>query len=368
MSKKTAIVLNEFTSADINSTGFLFNFLIEKISCNYNVSEVNLENIKFKNNLNSFVKAFYLVVKFLRRKKKDDIIIIGTNPPFLPYIYPLTNIKKNKSILYILDLFPQNLVTANILREKSFIYKLLMKIQKYLLSKYDAIVVIGRDMEQALIANGLDKNKIYYAPIIIPISNFSLQSQSTSNVKDIVRIQFFGNIGVMQGLEPVIEKMVSIESKVSKLDVVGEGKKAAKVRKIIEEADTAKIRYYPSVPMRERDTVLAAADYSLVSLRSGSYGVAVPSKAYFSFSSGIPVIAILDEESELSKIICQYDLGYVLNANDLSQLDTVIRKCKANYENYTKEKILTRYGHYISENDKLSEVLASILSDNEANA
>ena len=361
MIKKTAIVLNEFTSADSNSTGYLFNLLINKINFNYTVREINLEEFKSKNNLNSVVKSFYLIVKLLRVKKARDVIIVGTNPPLLPYVHFLTNIKKNKSILYILDLFPQNLVAANILSEKSFIYKLLIKIQIYLFSKYTAIVVIGRDMEKTLIANGLDKNKIYYAPIIIPISNCAHQSQSIKVVEDILRIQFFGNIGVMQGLKTVIEKIVSIDSKDFRLDVIGEGKNSCEVRKIIEKADSKNICYYPSVPMRERNTVLATAHYSLVALRLGSYGVAVPSKAYFSFSNGIPVIAILDEGSELSKIILQYDLGYVLNANNLSQLDTVIQKCKLNYENYKKEKILTRYRQYILENDKFSEVLQLIL-------
>ena len=64
-------------------------------------------------------------------------------------------------------------------------------------------------------------------------------------------------------------------------------------------------------------------DVSLISLSPGMYGLAVPSKFYFSISAGKPVLCLVDEGSEIQLVMAEHELGWcntTYNAQSISQL------------------------------------------------
>ncbi|HEY6563269.1 MAG TPA: glycosyltransferase, partial [Pirellulaceae bacterium] len=70
---------------------------------------------------------------------------------------------------------------------------------------------------------------------------------------------------------------------------------------------------------------LAAADVALVSLEPELTGLAVPSKAYYFLSSGVPLIGICDEHCELAELITDFGCGRVIAPRQPGELANLLR-------------------------------------------
>jgi glycosyltransferase involved in cell wall biosynthesis len=65
-------------------------------------------------------------------------------------------------------------------------------------------------------------------------------------------------------------------------------------------------------PRHEQIEFLNACDVAIVSLVKGMRGVSVPSRIYNLLAAGKPILAIVDESSEVSKIVEEEGVGWVV--------------------------------------------------------
>jgi hypothetical protein len=344
---KKVLFINEFTSKKSNSTGYLFHLLKRDVSSICSVDEINLEfySKKFSNKIFNSFKLFF---KILAVKHKYDIIILGTNPPSLIIIGSLMKyVFRAKLYLYLMDLFPHNLVAAGYLSRTSLVYRTLHRLIIGCFGKFDQIMVLGQDMKDLLINDGVQESKLLYYPIIVPkISNtFHIECNGKPN-KDII-IQFFGNIGPLQNLKESIRRFNESVSSGWRLQIIGNGRGASELEHYVRRLNDPRIEYYQGVPMRDRDKYLARADIALVSLTAGSKGIAVPSKAYFNFASGIPVFAIVDEGSELYRVITTHDLGVVMSDANQCSIESMLEELTTKINTkYRESNVKERYSDY----------------------
>ncbi len=101
----------------------------------------------------------------------------------------------------------------------------------------------------------------------------------------------------------------------------------------ITQADT-NISLGKYVPSSELVARLASADFHLVSVRTGWEGVVAPSKFFAALAVGRPVIYSGPENSCVAKWIREYDLGFILNDNTVSDLEALL--------NLPEEQLATR--------------------------
>ena len=72
------------------------------------------------------------------------------------------------------------------------------------------------------------------------------------------------------------------------------------------------IKYLGPIKQADKSKGLNAGDIAIVTLADGMLGLGVPSKAYFSMAADKPVLAIMDERSEVSSMVKEHNIGWVV--------------------------------------------------------
>lgn len=157
------------------------------------------------------------------------------------------------------------------------------------------------------------------------------------NTGDVV-FQFFGNMGRLQGIENILLAIKNVKSARAKFLFIGDGARSEKILDYIYRENPSNLRYLGPLDMAHNDEGLAACDVSIVSLAPGMYGLGVPSKFYFSLAAGKQVLAVMDNNSEVSRSVIEHDLGWTCQANDPIALARVIDKICDGYSQFASRK------------------------------
>ena len=116
----------------------------------------------------------------------------------------------------------------------------------------------------------------------------------------------------------------------------------------------ANIQWHDFVELEDLSESLAACHVSLISMRAGLEGVAVPCKLYGILAAGRAVVAQVPIESEVALTVNEHECGVVvppgdvdelvrvlkLLSNNLSEVDSMGRNAFAAYENHYRLKML----------------------------
>ena len=353
------IIVSEFISKEQNSTGYYWSEIINKLAHD-NLSlkviyptdknnsivceKCHAIPIKYspfgKNSLvTRILGQVVLSIRFFsvlaKLVKKDNVVLSGTNPTLLLFIlYILKKIFGFKWILLVHDVFPDNLIPAGILDSKKKIsYRILNRIYKNIYSKADKLVVIGRDMRDVmgkkiarkdnivLINNWADDNKF------LPTKKLDfLSSKGFSFHGDSVVFQFFGNIGRLQGIDNLLQSIKLTENRNAVFLFFGGGAYLDMLTDFIGDNSNINIFYGGEVSEEDRDSCLSSCDVAFVTLDSGMYGLGVPSKTYFSMCFDKPILAVMDANSEIAKVVTEDKIGWYCEPKKPKELAHLIDK------------------------------------------
>ena len=353
------IIVSEFISKEQNSTGYYWSEIINKLAHdNFSLKVIYPADknnsivcekchaipIKYspfgKNSLvTRILGQVVLSIRFFsvlaKLVKKDNVVLSGTNPTLLLFIlYILKKIFGFKWILLVHDVFPDNLIPAGILDSKKKIsYRILNRIYKNIYSKPDKLVVIGRDMSDimgkkiarkdniVLINNWADDNKF------LPTKKLDfLSSKGFSFHGDSVVFQFFGNIGRLQGIDNLLQSIKLTENRNAIFLFFGGGAYLDMLTDFIGDNSNINIFYGGEVSEEDRNSCLASCDVAFVTLDSGMYGLGVPSKTYFSMCFDKPILAVMDANSEIAKVVTEDKIGWYCEPKNPKELAHLIDK------------------------------------------
>ena len=359
---KKIFIVSEYILPNQNTTGYLFHKLHENLKKQYGerlhlivkeepnhliedailVANVNLNKKKLVQRLIfELIISFRFLLKILFNVGKGDVVFTGTTPIFLlPIIYFTKKIKRFKWVLLIHDVFPENLGAAKVLKPSNIIYKGL----KYLFDKFyscaDKRIVIGKDMkdlvdrkvannDSIIIQNWIDH---YDIEVQTKSENEIIQKLSWQNEKPI--FNFFGNIGRVQGIHNIIEALELLPARQRpKILFMGGGAYEHELNFALNKLNDENIKYIgPLDPLRKSDG-LSACDIAIVTLAEGMYGLGVPSKAYYSMAADKPILAIMHEESEVSYMVKQHGIGWVVPAGNPQKLAEMLVKITDDFQN-----------------------------------
>lgn len=85
----------------------------------------------------------------------------------------------------------------------------------------------------------------------------------------------------------------------------------------------------PFQPIEKLSNVLTGCHVGLVSLREGLEGMAVPSKIYGIMAAGVPVIAMVPQQSEIAYIIREENCGFIVDPGDVDGLIDAVMELKS---------------------------------------
>ncbi len=283
--------------------------------------------------------SFLMLFQAIKKSQEKEEILIGTNPfliILLPLILKIFFVKAKVNIL-LFDLFPENLLaTSNkaLVKIPLIFFKFLFNLSYRQASK---IFSIGRDMSKILEYKKVARNKIIYTPNWCDdqfnfdeekkkkaLSSLNINYDSNKNIV----ILYFGNLGHFQPIEFFLKIISKTKNKNLIFLFVGNG-----IRKnLIKKAAQTDTRIYvrDGVKMSQRAKILACGDISLVTLTEQMFGLGVPSKSYFSLASNMPLLTIMNKNSEISLLVKENDFGWSFSfkekENIVSFLNNVMKK------------------------------------------
>lgn len=392
---KKIIVVSEFILPEQNSTGYFWHKIIQKIVQGEIADDVSViapldqqhtaSIIDHRVNLSLFdsplynknslisrvwgqIRQTYLFFKKLRGQIcVNTKLVSGTNPLFLMMLIAILKLfKPFKWYLLVHDVFPQNLVPAKILNEKSILYKILNTIFNRVYAQADHIIVIGRDMEIVLRRKKFKKD-ITVIPNWVDFNEIQILEKKDSefirqlNWGNEIVFQFFGNIGRVQGIEYLLEAIKMVKHPKAKFLFIGGGGAVDLVKYYIESNKVKNnVIYLNELPSNKRSLGLSSCDVAIVTLAEGMFGLGVPSKAYFSMAANRPLLVIMEENAEVACMVKEHNIGWVDASKQPQRLAQLIDNiCEKGLLNdvASSRMILEQYYHQ----DKLLEDFLTII-------
>lgn len=260
-----------------------------------------------KNTMKGKVFSFLLISKRMialvkQHVQKGDKVLMVTNPaPMVPLMARLKKTIGFELNILVHDVFPENTKPAGL---KLPLYGLFKHIFDKAYSKSDQLIALGRDMAEVLKQKVMNSLKYNNGPKISIIENWAdidnIKPKSFPEGKII--IEYAGNIGRVQGLENVMDKLPSDVE----FHIYGTGAMEEKLKSRKQE----NVFFHGSYFRSQQNTVLAACDIALVTLQEGMYGLGVPSKTYNILASGRPVLYFGPKDSEIGLLVRENGIGY----------------------------------------------------------
>jgi len=134
-------------------------------------------------------------------------------------------------------------------------------------------------------------------------------------------VLYAGNVGFSQSLELVVEAALQLPDVTFLIN--GDGAARPELERAA--ADAPNVRFAGYQPASRLAEVLATGDVHVVPLRAGLGDVSVPSKTYSSLAAGRPVVASIDLDSEIPRLLADSGAGIAVAPGDAAGLVAALR-------------------------------------------
>lgn len=336
----SVFIVAEYVKSSQNSTGYFWERLIDhlpkvgllpKVISDAEDGEYIRSRIISFRLLSKTLSALKLGIKVAHYVRRDSLLMSGTNPEFLMLVLALLKLLIGyRWIVVVSDVFPENTIPARILPSESIRYYIISIIFRLAYKKVDRFVVPGRDMIEVINKKIGHTQKTSFIPYWVDINSVSPIQKSKSLIINKLGwqkktiFQFFGNMGVLQDIDNILSAIKLTTNENLGFLFIGSGTAKATVENFVKENPTKHVHYYGEIPQIQKSEGLSACDVAIVSLVPGMKGLAVPSKAYFSFAADKPILTIGDLNSELSLIVQDEKVGWTcLPGNPKALADTI---------------------------------------------
>ena len=310
--------------------------------------------------------AIYALLKV----RPGDTVFAVTNPAFLaPFLAVLAKAKRFRWILLVYDVFPENLVPTGLVRRDSWMYRLALSCFNWAYRATDAIIVIGRDMEEVVRAKVGNTCGITQIPNWVDVTAVKPQPKSENglirahHLQDKIVFLFAGNLGRVQGIENLLEAILRTQSQSAAFLFVGDGALRPRLQRFMQHHSEKRVIHLGRLPMWRQQSFLNACDVSLVTLDTDMYGLGVPSKSYFAMAAGKPLLLVADADSEIGRVVAEENIGWIVppDAPEVlaRQIDQICvsadlrekgrRAREVAERRFSEQVILSRYSSYFKQ-------------------
>ena len=270
---------------------------------------------------------------------RHDVVFVPSSPPLFGAICArlIGRIRKIPYIYNIQDLYPDIAVVSGHLKRAGLIRALEIA-ERSIYRHAKHLVVISETMKQAISKKGVSKSKITVIPnfcdtdVIKPISKRNKFSIKYGLHERFV-VMFAGNIGMVQSTEYIIKSAELLQKYSDILFVfVGRGENKPKIEQLSINISLKNIKFIPQQPSSNMKNVWGSADVGLVTLKRGLSTYAVPSKTFGIMASGRPVLAMIDEGSEVWNMVTKAKGGLCIPPENPKLLTEAILRLFTNDE------------------------------------
>ena len=253
-----------------------------------------------------------------------------TNPPLLPWIcYAANLLSGRRYILLIHDVYPDIAVALGAEQDGATIEKLWRFLDRRALARAELVVVLGRDMRDVIASHMAPER--HSRIVIIPnwADGTSVRPRNRDDIpvfdelaiRNKFVVQYSGNIGRFHEIETILDAAALLNSDDGFAFLFcGEGKQIDLVRAAARASAKRAVIHVPFQPRDKLGLTLTGCDVSLVTLKQGLAGLAVPSKLYGVLAAAKPVIVIGPAECEAARLVEEERCGAIVRPGDSQRL------------------------------------------------
>jgi colanic acid biosynthesis glycosyl transferase WcaI len=266
------------------------------------------------NMLTYFVSAAVIAMFAVR----PAVVVVETDPFLLAFLGRFLQWRHRcRLVVYLQDIYPDIAVAIGRVRD-GWLTRVLRRLLFAVYRCADRVVVLGQDMRAvltearipperiAVLPNWVDTARIFPAPA-------PNQFREREGLSGRFVVMYSGNLGLCQNLDEVLEAAKLLRKRENiQLMFIGDGASRARLEKAARDRQLDNVRFLPYQPKNELAQSLSAADLQLVPVDPRITGCLVPSKLYGILAAGVPVLAIADERSEVSRVVRESATGQVV--------------------------------------------------------
>jgi colanic acid biosynthesis glycosyl transferase WcaI len=226
------------------------------------------------------------------------------------------------------DVFPDVAVELGVLENRAVIAAA-HALEKWCYKHADAVTVLSEDMKANVVAKSHRPDSVHVIPNFVdtqwirpgPSDNayrqeFGLEGKTV--------VMYAGNVGFSQSLDLVIQAASALAYEEDLVFVIN-GSGSARSQLEERARGLTNVRFIDMQPVERLPEVLAAGDIHLVPLKGGLARSSVPSKLYSILGAGRPLLASVDEGSEIARVLKASGAGVWVPPDDAEAFTKALR-------------------------------------------
>jgi len=256
---------------------------------------------------------------------RPEIVMIVSPPFWLGYNALLLGTFRRCPVIYnAQDLFPEAYLASQEVREGG-LARGMSRLMNRIYRASDRITVITDFFADAIASRGIAGEKVVVIPNFVDTTAVTPLPRDNSfrrrhGIENGFVIMYAGNIGYTHGAEMLVEaaeKLAGIPGLV--FLVIGGGSKQADLERLARERRLANMKFLPTQPPEVLSEMLAAADVFVFTSKPGVGKTSFPGRIYNFLLAARPVVASVDEDSDLARALRNGGAGIVTPPGDVEE-------------------------------------------------
>ncbi len=290
-------------------------------------TQVSLHRIRGKA-LQGLLFTVRAVLHLLRNLKRDDILLLTTAPPFLPFIgYLLHLIKGSPYVCLIYDLYPDVAEELGVVSSENWLIKFWNTLNRWTWKNAEQVIVLSSSMKQrilqkqprlahkiAVISNWSDPNWI------VPLEKSKNWFAQEHRLTEKFTVLYSGNMGRCHDIQTILDTACLLQDHPVQFVFIGGGPKYQVAQKTVQAWGLENCLFLPYQDKEVLPYSLTACDLTLVSVEAGMGGIVAPSKFYSLLATGRPVAVVCDSQCYLHDLVRKQQCGQTFDNNDSKNL------------------------------------------------
>jgi glycosyltransferase involved in cell wall biosynthesis len=283
--------------------------------------------------------SFYvsMAVTLLKLARAGDTIVPMTDPPMLSlFVAPIAGLKGCRIVNWLQDLYPEVALAVGTPFLRPFVAKLIKPFRDRSLRAADCNVVIATAMAERV--STLDVKKEHIRVIhnwvddhaLSPIPAHENPLRRAWGLEDKFVVGYSGNLGRVHDIDTILLASAELVDCQIVFLCIGGGAQYEALKETVEKRRLTQLfRFMPYQSETDLPYSLSAADVHWLSHKPEFEGLLFPSKFYGIAAVGRAIIAITSKQSELAKLVSQYQCGLVIEQGDGKTLALELKGLKA---------------------------------------
>ena len=266
-----------------------------------------------------------------------DTLVFLTNPPFHSIVGSwIRRVRGGRFVYILMDVYPGIMVRAGVLKEGGLAARILGRIARVPLRAANVVVVLGEDMKDVVIREGVCPEKVVTIRNwadpgkIHPVSHAENRFRREWGLDGKFVVEYSGNLGVSHSFDDLLEVAEELGGRDDiRFLFIGGGVRFREVEKEVVRRGLRNVVMRPYQNSSDLSQSLAVGDLHYVSLRNGFEGLVVPSKAYGIMAAGRPIVYQGNNRGEIARMIVREEIGMVVGEGDREKLrETILTLCR----------------------------------------